>query len=475
MIDGAKLLSTIDEIIKEKQINRTIILESIKEGIKKAYEKYFDPEATIIVNIDNQTGQITVQKELKVVKKVEDDLLEIGLNEAKKEYGENVTIGDTVYEPINSEEFSRLAIIQVGQIIKQQIKEAEKDSIFDEYINEKGKLMSGIVIAAEERHLLIEVGRTFAYMPRKNLIFSDHYDVGNQILFLAEDVNKSKNAGQITASRTSNDFLAKLMEREVPELFEKVIEIKAIARDPGRRSKIAVFSHNENIDPIGACVGTKGSRINKVTEELNDEKIDICIYSPNNKEFIINSLSPVKVISIVTNDKNKEADVVVPDEQLSLAIGKGGSAAKLVAKLTKWKLNIINYSEALTNKTNILWNGNINEEELADLKIKLKDKVKEKQTKFEEKQRLAHPELPKVETFEIIEEHLIEDNNGYLDNEENYHVESLVEENDVDIQQELQKEIATIEDTLSFFEENNHDKDDEENNYDEYDDYYADK
>ncbi|AHF58137.1 transcription termination factor NusA [Spiroplasma eriocheiris] len=475
MIDRAKLLSTIDEIVKEKQINRTIILESIKEGIKKAYEKHFDPEATIIVNIDNQTGQITVQKELKVVKKVEDDLLEIGLNEAKKEYGENVTIGDTVYEPINSEEFSRLAIIQVGQIIKQQIKEAEKDSIFDEYINEKGNLMSGVVIAAEERYLLIEVDRTFAYMPRKNLIFSDHYDVGDQILFLAEDVNKSKNAGQITASRTSNDFLAKLMEREVPEIFEKVIEIKAIARDPGRRSKIAVFSHNENIDPIGACVGTKGSRINKVTEELNDEKIDICIYSPNNKEFIINSLSPVKVISIVTNDKNKEADVVVPDEQLSLAIGKGGSAAKLVAKLTKWKLNIINYSEALANKTNILWNGNINEEELAELKIKLKDKVKEKQTKFEEKQRVAPPELPEVETFEIIEEHLVEDNNGYLDNEENYHVESLVEENDVDIQQELQKEIATIEDTLSFFEENNPDKDDEEINYDEYDDYYADK
>ncbi|AHF61351.1 hypothetical protein P344_05835 [Spiroplasma mirum ATCC 29335] len=475
MINGAKLLSTIDEIVKEKQINRTIILESIKEGIKKAYEKHFDPEATIIVNIDNQTGQITVQKELKVVKKVKDDLLEIGLNEAKKEYGENVTIGDTIYEPINSEEFSRLAIIQVGQIIKQQIKEAEKDSIFDEYINEKGNLMSGVVITAEERYLLIEVGRTFAYMPHKNLIFSDHYDVGNQILFLAEDVNKSKNAGQITASRTNNDFLAKLMEREVPEIFEKVIEIKAIARDPGRRSKIAVFSHNENIDPIGACVGTKGSRINKVIEELNDEKIDICIYSLNNKEFIINSLSPVKVISIVTNDKNKEADVVVPDEQLSLAIGKGGSAAKLVAKLTKWKLNIINYSEALTNKTNILWNGNINEEELADLKIKLKDKVKEKQTKFEEKQSVAPRELPEVETFEIIEEHLVEDNNGYLDNEENYHVESLVEENDVDIQQKLQKEIATIEDTLSFFEENNHYKDDEEINYDEYDDYYADK
>ncbi|PQM30241.1 NusA N-terminal domain-containing protein [Spiroplasma poulsonii] len=150
MIDGAKLLVAIDEIVNEKQISRNLILESIKEGIKKAYEKHFDPEATIIVDIDQKTGQIKVEKELAVVKKVEDDLLEIGLKEAKTKYGEQITVDDKVYEPVNSEEFSRLAIFQVGQIIKQQIKEAEKDSIFDEYIAQKGHLMTGIVIAAEK-------------------------------------------------------------------------------------------------------------------------------------------------------------------------------------------------------------------------------------------------------------------------------------------------------------------------------------
>jgi N utilization substance protein A len=194
MNDGAKLLTAIDEIVSEKQISRDLILNSIKEGINKAYENHFDSEVTVIVDIDQKTGQIKVKKELTVVKKVKDDLLEIGLNEAKKKYGEQITIDDKVYEPVNSKEFSRLAILQVGQIIKQQIKEAEKDSIFDEYIVQKGHLMTGIVIAAEEKYLLVEVERTFAYIPRKNLIFSDHFEVGQPITFLAEDVVKSKNA-----------------------------------------------------------------------------------------------------------------------------------------------------------------------------------------------------------------------------------------------------------------------------------------
>ncbi|ELL44909.1 transcription elongation factor NusA [Spiroplasma melliferum IPMB4A] len=467
MIDGAKLLTTIDEIVSEKQISRDLILDSIKEGIKKAYEKHFDPEATVIVDIDQKTGQIKVEKELTVVKKVEDDLLEIGLNEAKEKYGEQITIDDKVYEPVNSEEFSRLAIFQVGQIIKQQIKEAEKDSIFDEYIIQKGHLMTGVVIAAEEKYLLVEVERTFAYIPRKNLIFSDHFEVGQPITFLAEDVIKSKNAGQITGSRTSNDFLYRLLEREIPEIFEQVIEVKAIARDPGRRSKIAVYSTNENIDPIGACVGSKGSRINKVTAELQDEKIDICIYNDNSQQFIINSLSPVKVISITTNDEGKEADVIVPDEQLSLAIGKGGSAAKLVAKLTKWKLNIMSYSEALTKQVEILWNGNLTTDELSALQVKLKDKIKPKTT-VETNTVDGAVDLP-VEEFEIIEEQMAEET--MILDEENYHVDDLTETTPSGLENEIQE----IEDNISYFENEqfeNQDDDDDEINYDDYDDYY---
>ncbi|AGM26413.1 transcription elongation factor NusA [Spiroplasma syrphidicola EA-1] len=474
MIDGAKLLTTIEEIVSEKQIPRELILESIKEGFKKAYEKHFDPEAIIEVEIDQQTGQIKVTKELTIVKKVEDDLLEVGLNEAKKRFGDNVTIGDKVYEDVDSAEFSRLAIIQVGQIIKQQIKEAEKDSIFEEYIIQKGHLMNGIVIAVEEKFVLVEVERTFAYIPAKNLIFSDHYEVGDRILFLAEDIVKSKNAGQITGTRTNNEFLFRLLEREIPEIFEKTIEVKAIARDPGRRSKIAVYSENKNIDPIGACVGTKGNRINKVTAELQNEKIDICIYDENEQQFIINSLSPVKVISITTTPENKEADIVVPDEQLSLAIGKGGSAAKLVAKLTKWKLNIISYSEALNRNLEILWNGNINLGELEELKIRLKDKVKEKDKNYQAKLQQAAEQF-EPEPFEIIEEQLVEAEEIKVLPEDGFHVEDL---SNVEVPPtvDLTEEIQTIEDNLSYFEDSEKPEEDEEEiNYDDYDEYYDEK
>ncbi len=461
MIDGEKLLTTIDEIVSEKQISRDLILESIKEGIKKAYEKHFDPEATIVVDIDQKTGQIKVDKELTVVKKVEDDLLEIGLSEAKAKYGDQITIDDKVYEPVNSEEFSRLAIFQVGQIIKQQIKEAEKDSIFDEYIVQKGHLMTDVVIAAEEKYLLVEVERTFAYIPHKNLIFSDHFEVGQVITFLVEDVVKSKNAGQITGSRTSNDFLYRLLEREIPEIFEQVINVKAIARDPGRRSKIAVYSTNDNIDPIGACVGSKGSRINKITAELQDEKIDICIYNDNSQQFIINSLSPVKVISIITNEEEKEADVVVPDEQLSLAIGKCGSAAKLVAKLTKWKLNIMSYNEALTKQIEILWNGNLTTEELTALQVKLKDKIKPK-TAITPKPVTITTGLP-IEEFEIIEEQMAKET--LILDEENYNVDDLTETTPAVLANEIEEDI-------SYFETEQFENQDDEINYEDYDDYY---
>ncbi|WP_338955588.1 transcription termination factor NusA [Spiroplasma endosymbiont of Polydrusus cervinus] len=466
MIDGTKVLTTIDEIVSEKQISRDLILESIKEGIKKAYEKHFDPEATIVVDIDQKTGQIKVDKQLTVVKKVEDDLLEIGLNEAKAKYGDEITIDDKIYEPVNSEEFSRLIIFQAGQIIKQQIKEAEKDSIFDEYIVQKGHLMTGVVIAAEEKYLLVEVERTFAYISRKNLIFSDHFEVGQAIIFLAEDVVKSKNAGQITGSRTSNDFLYRLLEREIPEIFEQVITVKEIARDPGRRSKIAVYSTNDNIDPIGACVGSKGSRINKVTAELQDEKIDICIYNDNSQQFIINSLSPVKVISIITNEEGKEANVIVPDEQLSLAIGKGGSAAKLVAKLTKWKLNIMSYNEALTKQIEILWNGNLTAEELTALQVKLKDKIKPKIEITPEPVAITVG-LP-IEEFEIIEEQMVEE--MLILDEENYHVDNLTEVNPALLANEIEENLSYFE--TEQFENQDDEEEDDEINYEDYDDYY---
>lgn len=376
MIDKEKLLNSINEIVIQKQINSQIILSSIKEGIKKAYEKYFDTHSEIDINIDYETGQCYIIKKLLVVEKVKNNFLEIELKEAQLRYDKKAIIGDIVKEFINSSIFSRLAIMQVKQILKQQIKEAEREAIIKKYINKKGCIIYGIVVVAKKTYLLVQIEKTFAYIPRKNLIISDNYNIGDYITFLIENINKSKNISQIIGTRISNAFLLKLLEREIPEIFDKIVEVKAIARNPGKRSKIAVYSNHYNVDPIGACIGVKGNRINKVTEELNNEKIDICIYSKNNKEYIINALSPVKVISIFFNKENNIANIIVPDEQLSLAIGKNGNTIKLVAYLTKYKLNIKGYSEALLNDSEIIWNGNLNETSLNNLINELKKKIK---------------------------------------------------------------------------------------------------
>lgn len=376
MIDGAQLLSAIDMLVEEKKIDRQLIIDGIKEGIAKAYEKHFDPEAEIEVDFDQFTGQIRVFKKIKIVKKVEDDLLEVNLKEAKIRFGENVAIGDVIKEQVDSAEFSRLAIMQVGQILKQHIREAEKNSIYDEYIGNKNEILSGIIANVEESYILIEVGRTFAYLPKANMIPGEIFKQGESIKFFVEDVGKTKNAGKLTASRTSVDFLSKLMQIEVPELFEKVVEIKSAVRLPGVRAKIAVHSNDDNVDPIGACIGQKGVRINAVSKQLNGERIDLCIWKEDSQEFIINALSPVKVISISLDKEKKKANVIIPTEQFSLAVGKSGSSAKLVAQLTKWKINIIAYENALNDKLDFQWNGNITAEELLILQAKLKDNAR---------------------------------------------------------------------------------------------------
>lgn len=373
MIDGAQLLAAIDMLVEEKKINRELIIEGIKEGIAKAYEKFFDPEAELEVDFDQFTGQIRVFKKIKIVKKVEDDLLEVNLKEGKVRFGEHVAIGDVIKEQVDSAEFSRLAIMQVGQILKQHIREAEKNSIYDEYISNKDEIMSGIVANVEESYILIEVGRTFAYLSKASMIPSEVFNPGEAIKFFVEEVGKTKNAGKLTASRTSTQFLTRLMEIEVPELFEKIVEIKSAVRFPGVRAKIAVHSNDDNVDPIGACIGQKGIRVNAVSKQLNGERIDLCIWKEDPQEFITNALSPVKVISINLDKIKKEASVIIPTEQFSLAVGKNGSSAKLVAQLTKWKINIIAYENAINDKIEFQWNGNITPDELTALQAKLKE------------------------------------------------------------------------------------------------------
>lgn len=369
MINGAELLRAIELLVEEKKINRERIFEAIKEGIKKSYYRHFEADTELEVDIDQSTGQIRIFRLLTVVDEVEDDALEIELEKAIK-INENLKVGDIYKKEVDTSDFNRLAALQVGQILKQHIREAEKESIYDEYIDKKDEILSGIVSSVEEQYYLLSINRATARLWKTNVLPQDSFNAGDEIRFYVEDISKNKDLGQIVASRTSNNFLKRLLELEVPEIFEGIIEIKAVARIPGVRAKIAVFCEDKSVEAVGACVGNKGQRINVIMKELKDEKIDVIEWSEDPKQFLINALSPAKVISIILFDEKHEANIIVPHEQLSLAIGQKGIAAKLVAKLTTWKINIISYNDAIHENMEILWNGNLTKEQLQQLQQK---------------------------------------------------------------------------------------------------------
>ncbi|WP_339034794.1 transcription termination factor NusA [Spiroplasma endosymbiont of Cantharis rufa] len=367
MTDGAKLLDAIFEIVQDKKIDKNIVLEGIKEGFQKAYEKSFDPEATVRVDIDQNTGQVKVFKILTVVQKIEDEWLEIGLNAAKELYGENVSIGDNVYEPVEfQEDFSKIAVMQVGQIIKQKIREGEKNKIYQEFLSKNHEIVGGFVKDITENSYLVDINGSIIPIWNKKIIPGEDFDIDDRICFYIEEVSRDNKHSQIQASRIHPEFLTRLMETEVPEISEGIVEVKSVAREPGHRAKIAVFSHEEGVDPIGSCVGASGSRIKNITKELNGEKIDVVLWNEDKKTFVMNSLAPVKVISIDINEENNECFIVVPNEQLSLAIGKKGMAARLVANLVNMKINIFSFENAKEKEIEIKWNGNIDEAELSN-------------------------------------------------------------------------------------------------------------
>jgi len=404
MIDGAQLLNAIYDIIEEKKIDKDIIFDGIREGFQKTFEKYFDPEAIVRVDIDEQTGQISVYKELTVVESIEDEWLDITLEEARKKYGENTAISDKVYELVPfTTDFSKLAVMQVGQIIKQKIREGEKLKIYEEFLNKNRQVDAGIVKDITETNYLIDVNGSIIPIWDKKLIPGETFEEGDRICFYVEDVVKDNKHSQVQISRIHPEFLSKLIEIHVPEIREGIVEIKSVSRDPGKRSKIAAFSYDENIDPIGACVGSNGSRIKEVTKELKGEKIDIVLWNEDKKTFIINALAPVKVISITLDEETNECFVIVPSEQLSLAIGKKGSAARLVANLVNTKINIVSLEDADEKNITNLWNGNISQEELESPEF-ISNIILRKQKSNPQKEKNIQTEKPKENVYDEIDE-----------------------------------------------------------------------
>lgn len=364
------ILNAIEEIAEEKKINKSDIIEALKEGLLKAYERQSQRDDTNNINIEinPQKGTIEILKTLTVVETVEDPELEIALTTVKSQ-NPNLILGDTYTQIIPSDQFSRLSIFQAIQVVKQSIREAEKTSIYDEFIDNKDHILIGTIESIEETYMLIKIGRAYAFLPKQNQIPSEiipkdsPIPTNAHIKFYVEDIIKHKNYGQILASRTHPNFLRCLLELEVPEIAQGAIEIKDITRVPGIRAKVAIFSHDPNIDGIGACIGPKGERIKLITQELSGEKIDIIAWDADIKTYIINALTPAKVIFIDIDNEAKQANIIVPTEQLSLAIGKHGIAAKLAAGITHWNINISSLEQALANKVEFTWNGNIKESE----------------------------------------------------------------------------------------------------------------
>jgi N utilization substance protein A len=332
-------------IAREKNIDMDLVIETVEAGLLAAARKKYGYIDNLSFKFDPKEGELTMIALKTVVDEVADPVIEISLDEAL-ELDAEAEVDDQMeiyIDPV--EEFGRYAISSAKQILIQRIREAERDRIYDEYITRVGQLVSGSVQQAEKGNVIVNLGRAEAIMPGREQISREKYRQGDRLRAMIIDVQKSMKGPQIILSRASTEFIKRLFELEVPEIFEKIIEIKAIAREPGERTKLAVYSADERIDPVGACVGIKGVRVQSIVRELNNERIDIVAYTSNPEVFVTRSLAPAKVVTIDIFQEDKAMTVAVEDDKLSLAIGKNGQNARLASRLTGWKINIMSETE----------------------------------------------------------------------------------------------------------------------------------
>ena len=329
----------LDELEKDKNIDKEVILEALEKALIKSYQKNYDNAENVDVIVDKQTGDIEVFALREVVDDVNDNINQISLKEAK-EIDKNLDIGDVARIKIAPKNFGRVAAQTARNIVIQKIRDAQRDSVYGEYLDRENEMITGTIQRQDNYNLYVNLDKIEGIVPLKEQVVNEEYIPNERMKFLIKDVKNSSKEPQIILSRSSENLVTRLFELEVPEITEGVIEIYSIAREAGSRTKIAVFSNDEAIDPVGACIGYKGSRVNSIVEELQNEKIDIINYNKDIEEFISNSLSPADIIEVLTNEKNKQSLVVVNDQQLSLAIGKEGQNARLAARLTGWKIDI---------------------------------------------------------------------------------------------------------------------------------------
>ena len=339
-IDNKELILALEELEKEKGIKKDELLESIRTALITAYKRNFDALENVDVKMDEKTGATHVFSIKEVMEIAKDDALEISLEDARK-INKELNIGDNVEVEIVPRDFGRIAAQTAKQVIIQKLRETERNMVFNEYNERKGEIVTGLVQKADKNIVVLDLGKLEGIILSKDQIPTEHYKVNDKLKGYVVDVERGeKGIPQAIVSRTHPDFVRKLLEFEIPEIYEGLIEIKSVSRDPGSRSKVAVYSPNENIDPVGSCVGQKGIRIQNVINELNGEKIDVIEWNPDPSIFIASALLPAQIMAVDIKDNEKFAQVIVPDDQLSLAIGKAGQNARLAAKLTNWKIDI---------------------------------------------------------------------------------------------------------------------------------------
>ena len=349
-----EFIEAICALEKEKDISKDILIEAIESALVSAYKKNYGTSQNVRVNIDREMGDIDVFMRKDVVEEVEDDMVEISLEEAL-EIDPRYEVGDVVEYQVTPRDFGRIAAQTAKQVVVQRIREAERGMIFDDYITRQGEIITGTVQRISNETIFVNMGKAEGILAATERVPGETYRINERIKVFIMDVKKTTKGPQVFLSRSHPGLVKRLFELEVPEIEDGVVEIKSIAREAGSRTKIAVYTEDENVDPVGACVGTRGSRVQNIVDELYGEKIDIITWSEDPEVLISNVLSPAKVEKVIIGEEEeKTATVIVPDYQLSLAIGKEGQNVRLAAKLSGWKIDIKSHTQYFGNDPEIV-------------------------------------------------------------------------------------------------------------------------
>ena len=448
-----KFMTALNLLCEEKGIEKEVFLDMLTESIEKAYKKnYLNPDAKVRVEINEKTGKFRLFEIRTVVDDLEDEDTEVSLDEAR-EINENYQIGDIIETEADVDQIGRLAAIQTKQLFRQKIRETEKETLYNEFADKKDEIITGIVDRVEPKFAIINIGKTGAFLGANQQIPGEQLEEGKHIKVYVSDVDRNTKGTHIVVSRTDPQFVKRLFELEVPDVYDGTVEIKSVSREAGDRSKVAVYTAHEGIDPIGACVGPKGARVKNVVDELNGEMIDIIEWSSDPVIYISHALSPSAVEKVSINEKDHSALVIVPDDQLSLAIGKRGQNARLAVRLTGWKIDIKSVSEA--KELGLL--------EQIDQPIPVDDDFQETfaNEMMANQEEIAETVNEETESQEIIAE-TVEENTApeTLSNEADDHHD--YEDDDYDDEY----------DDYDDFEDDEYSKYDDEIDYDEYDKYY---